>query len=58
MRRGVGIQGVKQNQAMQQKLKEVGSEIEKTQLEEMNKQLVEFKSHLENFAIKYKKEIN
>jgi hypothetical protein len=43
---------------MQQKLKEVGSEIEKTQLEEMNKQLVEFKSHLENFAFKYKKEIN
>ncbi|CDW85543.1 vacuolar-sorting protein snf8 [Stylonychia lemnae] len=58
MRRGVGIAGVKQNLAVQQKLKEVGQEIEKTQLEEMNKQLSEFKNHLENFALKHRKEIN
>ena len=37
MRRGFGIAGLKHNQAIQQKLKEVGSEIEKAQLEEMNK---------------------
>lgn len=58
MRRGPGIAGLKQNQALQQKQKELGAEIEKAQLEEMNKQLVEFKQHLETFAVKYKKEIN
>lgn len=36
----------------------MGSEIEKKQLEEMNRQIAEFKGHLENFAIKHKKDIN
>ena len=39
-------------------MKDVGSEIEKTQLTEMTKQIAEFKSHLETFAVKHKKEIN
>ena len=58
MRRGVGIAAIKNKQAMQQQFKQVGTEIEKQQLEEMNKQLSEFKSHLERFALKHKKEIN
>ena len=58
MRRGIGMAGVKNQQAVQAKLKEVGSELEKQQLEEMTKQVAEFRNHLENFAVKYKKEIN
>lgn len=58
MRRGVGIAGVMQNKVVQQKQKELGSEIERAQLEEMGKQLAEFKSHLETFAVNHKKDIN
>eukprot|EP00347_Sterkiella_histriomuscorum_P007180 403349953 len=58
MRRGIGVAGVQQNKLVQQKLKEVGQQIEETQFQEMNKQLTEFKSHLETFAIKHRKEIN
>lgn len=57
MRRGPGIAGLKQNQALQQKQKELGAEIEKAQFNEMNKQMMDFKQHLETFAVKYKKEI-
>ena len=58
MRRAGGLAGLKQAQAMKEKQKELGQGIEKQQIEDMGKQLVEFKSHLENFAVKYKKEIN
>lgn len=58
MRRGVGLAGIKQAQVMQQKMKEVGTEIEKTQIAEMTNQIAEFKSHLETFAVKHKKEIS
>lgn len=58
MRRGVGASAFIQQQQINQKLKAVGSEIEKKQLEEMTKQIAEFKSHLENFAVKHKKDIN
>ncbi len=58
MRRGGGIAAIKQAQALKEKKQEIGQEIEKQQLEDMSKQLVEFKSHLENFAVKYKKEIS
>lgn len=58
MRRGVGLDGAKRQMALKEKLKEQGNEIEKTQFQEMTKQIAEFKSHLENFAIKHKKEIN
>jgi len=46
-RRGVGIAGIKQRQQMQQQVKAMGGEIEKQQLEEMTKQLAEFKTSLE-----------
>jgi Skp family chaperone for outer membrane proteins len=58
MRRGGGIAGLKQAQAMKEKQQQLGQDLEKQQLEEMGKQLVEFKTHLENFAVKYKKDIN
>jgi hypothetical protein len=58
MRRGAGMAGLMQAKAMQEKQKEFGAELEKQQVQEMNKQLVEFKSHLEGFAVKYKKEIS
>jgi hypothetical protein len=57
MSRG-GIAAIKKAQALKDKKQEIGQEIEKQQLEDMSKQLVEFKSHLENFAVKYKKEIS
>ena len=58
MRRGIGIAGLQQQQLLKQKQKELGEEIERAQLQEMNKQLGEFKTHLETFAVKYKKEIS
>ena len=58
MKRGGGIAALKQAQALKEKKKEIGQEIEKQQIEEMSKQLVEFKSNLEAFAVKYKKEIS
>ena len=58
MSRGGGIAAIKKAQALKEKKQEIGQEIEKQQLEDMSKQLVEFKSHLETFAVKYKKEIS
>lgn len=39
-------------------MREVGSEMEKQHLLELTGQLAEFKSSLEEFAVKHKKEIN
>ena len=58
MRRGVGVAAIKNKQQMQKQFNKVGGEIEKQQLEEMNKQVAEFKNNLETFAVKHKKEIN
>ena len=58
MRRGVGVAAIRGREQMQKKFKDVGVELEKEQLTEMNKQLSEFKNHLETFAFKHKKEIN
>ena len=43
---------------VQQKMQTVGQQIEQSQLEEMNKQMADFKNHLETFAFKHRKEIN
>ena len=47
-----------QKKALQEAQKKLGAEIEKAQFDNMNKQMMEFKTHLETFAVKYKKEIS
>jgi ESCRT-II complex subunit VPS22 len=58
MRRGVGIKGHKQAKAKQEQAKKVGNEMQAQLLTEMQGQLEEFRKHLEEFAVKHKKEIN
>lgn len=58
MRRGVGIKGVKQRQAQAAKASEMGQKLQAQNLEQMKGQLDEFRTNLEEFAVKHKKEIN
>ena len=39
-------------------MKKLGAQIEQQQLQEMTKQLAEFKTCLEEFAVKHKKDIS
>ena len=43
---------------MMKQKQQLGSQIEQQQLQEMTKQLMEFRANLEEFAVKHKKEIS
>jgi len=58
MRRAVGVSAVHNRQAVQNTFKQKGTEMQAVELAQMKDQLVKFKTHLEEFAKKYKKEIN
>eukprot|EP01117_Protostelium_nocturnum_P018130 TRINITY_DN7515_c0_g2_i6.p1 TRINITY_DN7515_c0_g2~~TRINITY_DN7515_c0_g2_i6.p1 ORF type:complete len:251 (-),score=83.41 TRINITY_DN7515_c0_g2_i6:255-1007(-) len=58
MRRGVGIAALHQKQQSQKTFQQVGSEMQKAEMQQMKEQMEIFKNHLEDFARKHKKEIN
>jgi len=58
MRRGVGVVGLQKKQDLKVKALAQGSEIQANEVALMKDQLVVFKANLEDFAKKYKKEIN
>eukprot|EP00030_Apusomonadida_sp_AF-17_P004675 a511698_494.p1 GENE.a511698_494~~a511698_494.p1 ORF type:complete len:262 (+),score=85.63 a511698_494:49-786(+) len=58
LRRGIGIRGVKQTREAQANLLAVGEQVERTKSESIRSQMDVFKRSLEEFAVKYKKEIN
>jgi len=58
LRRGPGIAGIDKSKLAQKSFKAKGSEIQVAELSQMKDQLVTFKTNLEEFAKKYKKEIN
>lgn len=57
MRRNIGISGLQRNQQTLSQFREVGNALQTQQLEELRAQLARFKENLENFALKYKKDI-
>mmetsp|Transcript_7951 Transcript_7951/g.13793 ORF Transcript_7951/g.13793 Transcript_7951/m.13793 type:complete len:247 (-) Transcript_7951:236-976(-) len=57
-RRGVGMAGLAHQKAATNSYKAVGSDISKNQVEVMTQQLGDFQKNLEEFANKYRKEIN
>lgn len=57
-RRGMGVAAAKKKEALAQKAQEVGQQQQANSLNEMKGQLLDFKNHLEGFAVKHKKEIN
>ncbi|KAJ3191979.1 Vacuolar protein sorting-associated protein SNF8 [Irineochytrium annulatum] len=52
-----GIQGLQQNARAKEQFGKVGSEIQKQQLDQLQAQLATFRSNLEDFASKYRKDI-
>ena len=56
--RGVGVRGLKNKQKLQERSQQKGQEIQNAKISEMKSQLKDFRSHLEEFARKHKKEIN
>ncbi|EGG21472.1 EAP30 family protein [Cavenderia fasciculata] len=57
MRRGVGIQAIHKANQHQKQLNTVSEQITSEQIKKTNEQLQTFKSNLEEFAIKHKKDI-
>lgn len=53
-----GMAGAKKKEALTQKAQEVGQAQQANSLNQMKTQLLDFKSHLEEFAIQHKKDIN
>eukprot|EP01083_Nonionella_stella_P034256 93802_1 len=58
MRRKAGIRGIKARQRQEQAIQQKGDALAAAKLEEMSKSMIKFKSELEKFARKHKKEIN
>ncbi|TPX45151.1 hypothetical protein SeLEV6574_g04055 [Synchytrium endobioticum] len=58
MRRGPGIAGLQRQAKEKEQFREVGQQIAAQQLAQMKSQLSVFKSNLEEFAKKYRKDIN
>jgi ESCRT-II complex subunit VPS22 len=58
MRRGVGIAAIKERQAMTARAQAVGEALNEAKLKHVSEQIATFKSALEDFATKYRKEIN
>ncbi|KAL1921491.1 uncharacterized protein VTP21DRAFT_11207 [Calcarisporiella thermophila] len=56
-RRGLGVAGLVRQKNANEKYKEIGNELAATEIEQLKKQLEIFRSHLEDFARKYKKDI-
>lgn len=57
MRRRAGIGAIQKQKLEQEKYKDKGTEIQENQFEQMSKQLEVFRTNLEEFATKHKKEI-
>eukprot|EP00474_Spongospora_subterranea_P009496 CRZ09954.1 hypothetical protein [Spongospora subterranea] len=57
MRRTVGIGGIKKKKEAAERFRTAGREIEQTQIEHIRSSLSIFKSNLEAFAVKHKKDI-
>ncbi len=57
MRRGVGIAGLQQKASASKSYKDTGTLLASQQLQQLTAQLETFKSSLEQFAVKYGKEI-
>ena len=58
MRRGAGIAAIKRKQQQEKAVAEKGQELGQQLLEDQKKQLEEFRTNLEEFSFKHKKEIN
>ena len=56
-RRGPGVAGIKKHRERREKARNVGKQIEASNMEHMNDQLSLFKQNLEEFARRYKHEI-
>ncbi|XP_067000623.1 vacuolar-sorting protein SNF8 [Anabrus simplex] len=57
MRRRAGVGAIQKQKLEQEKYRDKGTEIQENQFEQMTKQLEVFKTNLEDFASKHKKEI-
>ena len=57
MRRQVGVAGLQRTQKANEQFREVGNALQTQQLEQLRSQLETFKTNLEAFALKYKKDI-
>eukprot|EP00123_Amoebidium_parasiticum_P020711 comp5516_c0_seq1/m.1443 comp5516_c0_seq1/g.1443 ORF comp5516_c0_seq1/g.1443 comp5516_c0_seq1/m.1443 type:complete len:247 (-) comp5516_c0_seq1:36-776(-) len=57
MRRGPGIAGIQRQQATKQIARQVGEQMEEAEMKTMTEQMEVFKTQLENFALKHKKDI-
>jgi len=58
MRRGPGISGIQKQQLTNTVMKSKGSEIQQAEMSQMKEQMELFHANLEDFAKKYKKDIN
>jgi len=58
MRRGPGLAGLDKKKTQQKQFTVKGSEVKEAEISQMKDQLVTFKTNLEEFAKKYKKDIN
>lgn len=56
-RRQVGVAGLQRNQTARQQFREVGSALQTQQLDQLRSQMDTFRTNLEAFALKYKKDI-
>ncbi|KAI8870541.1 winged helix DNA-binding domain-containing protein [Ramicandelaber brevisporus] len=57
MRKGVGVAGIKRQQAFHEQLRRAGDELARQQLDRLNSQLESFKRNLETFAHEHRKDI-
>ena len=57
MRRRAGVGAIQKQKLEEEKYKDKGTELQKSQMEQISKQLEVFRGYLEEFASKHKKEI-
>eukprot|EP00002_Diphylleia_rotans_P033492 TRINITY_DN7125_c0_g1_i7.p1 TRINITY_DN7125_c0_g1~~TRINITY_DN7125_c0_g1_i7.p1 ORF type:complete len:216 (-),score=44.28 TRINITY_DN7125_c0_g1_i7:146-793(-) len=58
MRRGVGVVGLQKQQQLHSQFRNVGAEMQQQQQSQLREQMTVFKKNLEDFAMKYKRQIN
>lgn len=57
MRRRAGVGAIQKKTLEQEKYKDKGSEMQENQLEQLSKQMEQFRSNLEDFAAKHRRDI-
>lgn len=58
MRRGIGVQGIQRQKMIDKKFSDKGDELAEAQLAQMKEMFKTFQDSLEEFALKYKKQIS